>query len=352
VTVAHEVLESLGLEDAAPTPQALGDLFTRFQTQLRYRPAPAPRGAEEVLAQFLEQERGCVGGERTLAFLALARAAGFDARLIAAELLGAPHAAVVVHAPEGRALCDAAFPLPSPLALDPPAADEASPYGRLTLIPFTAPPGAEGIASAKSPATGLFMEGIALVVDGRGRSAVRARYSRVEIAEEACPMAPPDPACEVRLFPDRVLRTRDGVPEVLDPWSRLHRQELSVYHRSEAEPAALLARLATPAGLLALYPGGAVAEEVAEGVEGWEWGVTAEPERRRERVRRLPDGLAVELLSGQHPFAAKRYRVEPDGRLVLRATLSRPVPPQGMAEPVRKTLVFHLASELLQLAGA
>jgi hypothetical protein len=90
--------------------------------------------------------------------------------------------------------------------------------------------------------------------------------------------------------------------------------------------------------------------------------VLAEPSRRSERVRRRADGLEVEVVEGELPFAWKRYEIDPDGRLVLRATLSRPVPPLGLAEPVRKTLVclaepvrktlvFHLASELLALTG-
>jgi hypothetical protein len=39
-------------------------------------------------------------------------------------------------------------------------------------------------------------------------------------------------------------------------------------------------------------------------------------------------------------------------RIALKATLSGGVPPAGPGESVRKTLVFHLAMELLQLSGA
>jgi hypothetical protein len=37
-------------------------------------------------------------------------------------------------------------------------------------------------------------------------------------------------------------------------------------------------------------------------------------------------------------------------RIALSATLARPVPPAGPGEAVRKTLVFHLVSELLSLS--
>lgn len=71
-----------------------------------------------------------------------------------------------------------------------------------------------------------------------------------------------------------------------------------------------------------------------------------------EDVRR---GLALSELPSASLVASREAAVEavPGGsRIALKAVLSGGVPPAGPGESVRKTLVFHLAMDLLRLGTA
>jgi len=70
-------------------------------------------------------------------------------------------------------------------------------------------------------------------------------------------------------------------------------------------------------------------------------------------VERRPDGLRVVSLEDGAPTPEKVYAVSASAagaRVSLAVTLARDVPALGLGESVRKTLVFHLASELLALS--
>jgi hypothetical protein len=93
------------------------------------------------------------------------------------------------------------------------------------------------------------------------------------------------------------------------------------------------------------------------------------PEESREESSSAPATLSVFHLSpipadeargrvarGGLPLslvASRQTRVEESGegsRITIEATLKGPVPPAGPGEAVRKTLVFHLVSELFELS--
>ena len=94
-------------------------------------------------------------------------------------------------------------------------------------------------------------------------------------------------------------------------------------------------------------------ENVSRRDDGFERTLVGEGEYlRRERVTRLPDGIAVEAEGPLAIFRTRTWRLEkrPSGtRIRLLATPRDPVPPRGLAEGTRRRLVFELASELLAL---
>jgi hypothetical protein len=182
----------------------------------------------------------------------------------------------------------------------------------------------------------------------------------------------------VRLDDDRRTSWDGRTVEVVDAWSRLVYASadaealealfrvptgplsagpvvaptLTVWDSHEADPAALRRRLGTPEGQRRLLPPGVIADEPEPTPTGWAWTLRDEPGEflRRDHVEPLGDGARVTTLEGETPVSSRRLRVHAR-RLELTATLSRPAPPRGPTDSVRKTLVFHLVSELLALAG-
>ncbi|HKC23411.1 MAG TPA: hypothetical protein VKF32_01645, partial [Thermoanaerobaculia bacterium] len=308
---------------------------------------------------------------------ALAGALGYDVRVVWGTAYGGAagkethaHSAVVARLGARDVLADVAYPLPVLLPLEPPACDIPTAWGKLSV--------------ARRDAE------IAVIVDGQGAREERARLSPGDSAplDEETRGDGLEPLL-LRVLDDRVLLFASGELRVEDAWSRLafpfpsgaadalrtlfaredltaeelagvpaapaEPARLTVFDRSELPATELIARLGTPAGLLALLAPGTRAEDLEEDASGWSWllaGETGDP-ALRQRVTRLEDGVRVRELDAASALSERVYSVLPAGsgaRLSLAATLAREVPPLGLGESVRKTLVFHLASELIALS--
>jgi hypothetical protein len=358
------VLDALGLERRRPDGRFFEDVFLRFQRRLACetltRPAGDPQAfdAERFFAEWADEEWGLVGEERARAFEWLAREIGFDVSLAEGTCMhpwAAPkrdevrrtaddggfsskvngvevHRAVLVSIEGRHILADAAFPLPVLLSLDPPAREIPTGFGSLSSM--------------------VAQDGSLLVTcDARGEVAELLRLFPapgpaplpIEELSRTPPGAPPrhdaGGAFALRILDDRVLFWRAGRMTVLDAWSRLE------YPLPASERAAL-------AKLFALE---------LEGV--------SLPEEPHEKDPSAPATLSVFHLSPvaadkartriareTPPYslvASRELRVEESGagsRLGIHATLAGPVPPAGPGEAVRKTLVFHLVSELFELS--
>ncbi|MBK6404182.1 MAG: hypothetical protein IPF66_03570 [Holophagales bacterium] len=195
-----------------------------------------------------------------------------------------------------------------------------------------------------------------------------------------------EPGQLFRLLDDRLLRWRSGELEVSDAWSRLRipfpasaveglealfgppipelagppeqqvpEPTLSVYHASTAALPRLQNLLADPAIHAALLPEGWTVTDLSVREDGFDRTlVEGGTLLRRERIRLLPEGIAVEAEGPLALFRVRRWRLEPrlsGTRLRVQATLRDPVPPHGLSEGTRRRLVFELASELLALDG-
>ncbi len=370
-----ETLAALGFPPGElPRAGALDALHLRFSGAVPYHPTPPrARHPREVLAAWLETGAGTSGGERSLAFAALARALGLAVTPAGAVLPGGrPHALLLVESGRGpRALVDPALPVPAVLPLEPLPVDLASPIGRLSVV-------------RKGPE-------LELVAERRGaaRTLLRTALAPVTDAALAGPGAPAGlpPGALLRFLEDRTLAWSGGRLTLSDAWSRLElpvsardastlaglfgeplpagvedatpeppaEASLTAYHAVAAPSEELLARLRSLAGHRARLEPGALDGGVEPREDGFCWTLrAAEGELLRgEEVRFLDDGAEV-TLSGPGPVARKRYRVEPaDGggsRLSVRATLAPPVPVRGPNDGTRRTLVFLLVSELVALA--
>ncbi len=371
MSAVREALEALGHPGGAlPEPRLLADLFVRFQAQVPLRRAPDGSGAGDALISWLEDGAGCCGETRVRAFESLAVAAGFaveDAQ--ARRPSGERHRVLLAHG--RRVLLDPAFPLPSPLSLDPPAEAEATGYGRLSVRD----PGGERFE---------------VLLETRGDERVLFRVG----PGEALPGGDGDgeaaeslgPAELFRLHEDRLLRWRSGVLEITDAWSRLRiplpatdpesgeayfgaalpepepgeparasdrSPTLAVYHASAAGLPNLKALLADPAAHAALLPEGWGVESLSVRADGFDRTlVDGGMPLRTERVTLLPGGILVEAEGPLALFRTRTWRLEPrpsGTRLRLLATLRDPVLPRGLPEGTRRRLVFELASELLAL---
>jgi hypothetical protein len=377
-----ELLDFLGLTPEDASPRAFEELFLRFQRRVPYETLSRRRrggslSPEELFARLVEDGGGSAGTERARAFAALAGGLGQDVRLVSGTARGGAageetraHTAVLARLRGAEVLADVAYPLPVLLPLEPPALEVPTAYGKLSV----ARRGGE----------------IAVLFDGQGAREERVwlRLGGVEptdddgVAEGRAPLL-------LRVLDDRVLLYGGGKLHVEDAWSRLvspfasgeidalktlfaredlTREEitdlaaaaggpalLTVFDRSERPAEELIARLATPAGLLALLAPGTRAEDLDEDAAGWSWRLVGDIEKpgKLERVTRRRDGLSVLELDPGSALTQRVYAVAPAGsgaRLSLTATLAREVPPLGLGESVRKTLVFHLASELIALS--
>lgn len=359
MTAAAELLGELGLDGSARDTRALEELVFRFEARVPREVAPdAPRDPERVAAEFLEEGTGTIGAERTAAVRLLAIALGFAPRVVAGRRRTrdgqAPHAALLLDLPEGPALCDPAFPLPGLVPVG--AAGLRSPWGSLDLSRGS--------------------RGLLLTIDGRGRRTEALELADPGDAPEALAGLPLPPRGTLgKLLEDRVAFFHEGILTVLDGWSvitqplaevellerifgtapegvalRSEPARLAAYDRSPLPADALRARIRTPDGFLALAPPGHAIAGLTTTEEGWRWTLEAEGQPpRTERVVRTPEGLLVTAEPATGLFASRRYAAEPTpegSRLAVRTILATP-PPRGLPEPVRKTLVFHLVSELL-----
>lgn len=363
MSAVAEALEALGHPTGAlPAPRLLADLFVRFQAQVPLRSSPQDAGAEETLSAWLGEGAGCCGEARVGAFEALASAAGFASEPASARDGDGVRRRVILAA-GGRLLLDPAFPLPAPLSLDPPASEEPTGYGNLSVR-------GEGA-------------GPALFLDTRGEERL---LFRVEPGRPPAPagQAGPAPGGLFRLLDDRLLRWNGGVLEVSDAWSRFRlpfpasdadglgalfgppialpgeapappapSPTLAVYHATVADAERLRSLLSNPAAHAALLPEGWGVDGLARGEAGFERTLVEDGALlRRERFTHLPDGFAVEAEGPLALFRTRTLRIEPrraGARLRLLATLRDPVPPRGLPEGTRRRLVFELASELLAL---
>jgi hypothetical protein len=354
-----ETVAALGLEPGEPTPRLFEDLFLRFTRLVPHervsRRADRARTPEEVLAAHLEEGLGAAGAERVETFLALARGLGYDAHAVAAE--GARTGRLVLARLAGRrVLADVETPLGLLVPVDDAARDLPGPTGRLSL---------ERVGG-----------GLRLVEEGRGEQATVWTTELLPAPEagedpEGAPLL-------VRLDDDRRTSWDGRAVEVIDAWSRLVyappdaealdalfrvpsgplpagpavAPTLTVWDSHDHDPARLRRVVASPDGQRRLLPPGVSAGEPDPTPTGWAWTLRDETGGflRRDHVEPLGDGARVTTLEGETPVSSRRLRVD-EGRLELTAVLSRPIPPRGPADSVRKTLVFHLVTELLALAG-
>lgn len=364
---AREFLEALALEAGSPSPGRFEELFLRFQARVPFRRGPlAPsRDPEALLRRFVEDGRGGGGADRREAFADLTRGLGYRIDLVAARRGdGSSHGALVASLAGEEVLADVALPLPVLVPLSRPGTQIPSALGTLEI---------ERDGSAWR-----------LLLSALGRTTLLLGSAPATEPPSAEPGFPTEDEL-LRFLPDRVLRWKRGRMEVEDAWSRLAfpvaggetetlgalfdqpvedligieaapgPPVLSVFHATPEDPSAVRARLVEPDAFARLLPPGQAATGVERAEDGWTWGVSDETAGvlRSERVRVEAAGIHVTTLSGDHPVAARRFVVEPDGpgsRLVLEAILAKPVPATGLPDSVRRTLVFHLAAELIALA--
>lgn len=392
-------LEALGLSVEPPHPRFFEELYLRFNKRFPFETLTARergRPPETVLRDFVEEGKGSTGVERIRTLLRLGRALGFVLRPIQGKAvpgksvsrsgrIDRPQHALIAEL-EGRSfLAHTAGALSVLVPLEP---------ARIEI------PAASGTVSLRRESSSL-----SLLLAARGRTRERERFDLSEfpdqiLVEESEGDDGTEGGYALRLLDDRVLHYRKGRIDVLDSWSRLsfslpeERREileqlflvagehlapetpervdwgpatLTVYDRSELGIAELQARISNPQGLLRIQPAGLRAEELSAYESGWSWSLVDEQGSlvRRERVELLEDGISTRTLEGESPVATRRYSFEKtEGldsqdllapretgtRVVLATTLSREVPPRGLAESVRKTLVFHLVAELLALS--
>ncbi|MDL2716974.1 MAG: hypothetical protein PT977_04400 [Acidobacteriota bacterium] len=363
-----ELLEALGLERRPPDTRFFEDLFLRFQRRVANETLTRPSGnpgafdAEAFFGNWVEEERGLVGEERARAFAWLAGQLGFACELESSfcfrpwetverdeqrwsegpggfSLKGdgaGVHRAVIARIAGRHILADAGFPLPVLLPLDAPDREFPTGFGTLTV---KSPPGGDDIR---------------ITCDARGEE---TELLRVDLAANP----PPPPLEEIRrplpgasppldtpgskkgfalrVLDDRVLFWRAGRMTILDAWSLLD------YPLPASERAAIekIFALELEGILLPEEPLDEVAKPATLSVFHLS---PVAPLEAKERVGRDP--LPLILVS------SREERVEEaasgGSRITIRATLAD-VPPEGPGEAVRKTLVFHLVSELFELSG-
>jgi hypothetical protein len=253
----------------------------------------------------------------------------------------------VVAAIEGRRiLADAGFPLPVLVPLGGPATEIPTGFGTLGVARGE-DDGDETRVSCD--ARGEVTDLLRLTPEARPEALPLEEIRRPSPDAHSTPEAEPAGArgstpraptpFALRVLDDRVLHWSDGVLTILDAWSVLR------YPLAGTERAALASLFAlnldgvdlpaVPAA--AIDPALTVFHAVA---------LAPEAVRRELALSDLPPGSLVALREAAVEAA-------PGGsRIALRAALKGGVPPAGPGESVRKTLVFHLAMDLLRLGGA
>lgn len=359
-------LEALSFERRAPDARAFEDLFLRFQRRVAYESLTRPAGdpdafdAGDFFAEWIEEEKGLVGEERARAFAWLARGLGFDVSFAEGACLrpwetglrdelrqsaedggssSKVKGEIAHHAPIAtiggrRVLADAAFPLPVLLPLDPPAQEIPTGMGRLS-----ATIAADGSVTVTCDARGEVSELLRLLPTPIAISfpfeGIRRPSPDAGAPHEARGSKKP---FALRILDDRVLFWRGGRMTILDAWSRLefalpgsNRAVLEKLFALELEGVALPGEthetLPAPATLSVFYESPVTAEEA------------------RRRVARDVPPLAL--------VVGRKVVVEESGagsRITIESALDPSLPPEGPTEAVRKTLVFHLVSELFDLA--
>jgi hypothetical protein len=244
------------------------------------------------------------------------------------------HRAVVATIEGRRILADVAFPLPVLLPLDPPAQEIPTGMGRLS-----ATVAADGSVTVTCDARGEISELLRLLP---------APASTPIPFEEICRPSPDSgaqhdargsqKAFALRILDDRVLFWRAGCMTILDAWSRLD-YPLTSSSRTALER------------LFALDLEGISLPEEEDGASPPPAVLSvfhASPVSANEARRRIARGAPpLSLVVG------REILVEEAGtgsRITIASALAPSLPPEGPTEAVRKTLVFHLVSELFELS--
>ena len=325
--LAGEVAEALGLDSAEPGGPFLEELFVRFQQEVPYQRTATAESAERALARFLENGTGIDGDGRTGVFLALAEALGLEvAPAVGVSPCGARHALGLASFEGRELLVDPSFPLPCLVPLHLSGRPLRTGYGDLSVE------GADGDRS--------------IVLETRERSRILYRLPSGAACEPLD--APPRAAGGwglaegelFRLLDDRLCRWREGTLEVLDRWSRLRvplpGRETALLGALFHQPVQGLGETppSAPPATLDVYESSALTPE--------------ELRQRCEEGPAAPQGL---LAGATSPVVSRAFTFAPGDhgtRARLSATLAATF--QGaVSESHRKTLVFHLATELLDL---
>jgi hypothetical protein len=365
----NAVLEALSFERRLRDARAFEDLFLRFQRRVACETLTRPAGdpdafdAGRFFAEWVEEETGLAGEERARAFEWLASECGFEATLArgacrrpweedapgrdeprldpkdggsSSKVKGAEAHRLVVATVEGRRiLADAALPLPVLLLLDPPAQEIPTGFGALSVA---RPNGGDEIG---------------VTCDARGEVTELLRFYPPRAApplplEEICRPSPGAGAQHdareskttfaLRLLGDRVLFWSAGRMTILDAWSRLE-YPLPASERTALEKlfALELEGVALPEETHLTPPAPATLRVFHES--------PVSADEARGRVAR--DAPALSLVVGRETWVEEAGA---GSRITIEAALAPSLPPQGPTEAVRKTLVFHLMSELFELS--
>ncbi|MGZ5425946.1 MAG: hypothetical protein ACXWE1_01950 [Thermoanaerobaculia bacterium] len=249
---------------------------------------------------------------------------------------GAEAHRLVVATVEGRRiLADAALPLPVLLPLDPPAQEIPTGFGALSVA---RPNGGDEIG---------------VTCDGRGEVTELLRFYPPRAApplplEEICRPSPGAGAQHdargskttfaLRLLDDRALFWSAGRMTILDAWSRLE-YPLPASKRTALEKlfALELEGVALPEEAHQTPPAPATLRVFHES--------PVSADEARGRVAR--DAPALSLVVGRETWVEEAGA---GSRITIEVALAPSLPPEGPTEAVRKTLVFHLMSELFELS--
>ena len=318
-TRADAVLEALSLERQAASARSFEELFLRFQRRVACETLTRPAGdpgafvAEAFFAEWVDDERGLVGEERTRAFEWLAAECGFEVTAATGECRrpwgpgASAHQAVIATIDGRRILADAGFPLPVLVPLDPPAREIPTGMGTLSALV------GEDDARVTCDARGRETELVRLVVSANASSLPLEEISRTG-------------AFALRVLDDRVLFWRKGRMTILDSWSRLE------YPLPASERAAIekIFALELEGFLLSEEPLPDAPEPATLSVFHRS---PVAPEEARERLGR--EALPLILVTSRE----ERVEAASGGSLItIRATLAD-VPPAGPGEADRKSVV-------------